>query len=94
MRFQFSIRDLLIATGLIAVGICGGVYAIRHFPPETFGEALLLYFVSFGAAGSAGAGIYQLFHKPLTGIRVGWTVALWFLILLALFLLFFFRHGS
>jgi hypothetical protein len=80
MRFQFSIRDLLIATGLIAVGIWSGVYlgkiGLDEFDPFT----PVFYFSCM----VIGAGIGQLFHKPFLGCLLGFcaatvTVALTFL---------------
>jgi hypothetical protein len=89
MKLQFSVRDLLISTTLIAVGICSGVYLCKVGPAD-FGPFVVIFFFTFGVIG---AGIFQLFHKPFLGVLVGFGVAMAVIVLMFLWLIFGFRHG-
>jgi hypothetical protein len=91
LKFQFSIHDLLIFTGLIAVGICGAVY-LREWDSISFSAFLIVLFGTFGATG---AGLFQLLHKPMMGMVIGLTFASVIAILSVIFefLVFGLRHA-
>ncbi len=85
---RFTLRDILIAIGLIAVGL--GVLAeiIRRDPGcINFGILLVLYFGSFAMIG---AGLFTPFHKWMIGAVVGCVTA--FVIMVGLFAMMIIYH--
>jgi hypothetical protein len=71
---RFTVKDLLIATTLIAIGAGAESFLIRS--PDTFrgseygGTGILMLFGYCGAA-CIGAGLLLPFKRPLIGIVIG-----------------------
>ncbi|MCI0333969.1 MAG: hypothetical protein L0228_12185 [Planctomycetes bacterium] len=70
---RFSIKDLLVSTTLVAVGLAGIVVVVNHWPSgPTWSDAVL--FISGNAL--IGAGILGRAKKPWIGALLGATIGL------------------
>ena len=71
-RFQFSLRDLFLATTLIAFGVGGICIADRWY--NALGEHIVVL-ICLGSAAAIGAGIGAPFHKKLAGAITCFSLA-------------------
>jgi hypothetical protein len=74
---RFSIKDLLLATTLIAVGVGAESFLIRS--PNAYrgsGEIRSAILMLFGYCGGAciGAGLLLPFKRPLFGLAIGFAM--------------------
>jgi hypothetical protein len=82
---RFTIRDLLVATALIAVGAGMIVFLFRgREASHQLGDWPTLFFWC-GSGAFVGAGIFTPFKRPWTGAITGFVIQTW---------LFFIRIGT
>ncbi len=82
---RFSIKDLMLATLLVAVGF-GVLATFARWPggvrPPTNEMLLLCLIILHGACATIGAGLFAPFHKKKIGAGIGAALMLGFFIFL------------
>jgi hypothetical protein len=68
---RFTLRDVVLATTLIAVGVGGATVTIRHLQYPYGADAFWLIPVLLYSAASVGAGVFAPFHRKRQGAIVG-----------------------
>jgi hypothetical protein len=72
---RFTLRDMFLATTLIAVGVGGATVATRHLYFHYTPDAFWLIPVLLYSAASVGAGVFAPFHRKKQGAIVGALLA-------------------
>ena len=75
---RFSIKDLMLSTLLVAVGLTVEIVLFR-FLPRTSEEFLLAYFILCSGLATIGAGLFAPFRKKKVGAAVGFVIGVVFL---------------
>jgi hypothetical protein len=79
---RFTLRDMFVATALIAVGVA----ILAHVFRQQWMNPPLDYALVLGSVAIIGAGSFTVFHRPLTGAMIGcgavvaWWIVIGFLV--------------
>jgi hypothetical protein len=74
---RFTVKDLLIATTLVAIGAGASAFAYHNEPILTRdgpGEMALFLLLWFGGGTLIGAGLFTPFKRPWTGFIVAFVL--------------------
>jgi hypothetical protein len=78
---RFSIKDLMLATLLVAVGLSIEIVLFR-FLPHTNAQLLVAYFMLCSGLATIGAGLFTPFRKKKLGGTLGFVLGVAFLVII------------